>query len=470
MFFRFTDEICRGCGKFCGDNANDKLNHSFFCIGKDKINGLACPECRYEGGDYKKLRNHMKKNHKGFNPVPEPNRENEVECDLCGTVVLDEYALNVHQKYKCPLFEKHNARRKAQIDNYMKNLDLPSNIVLPDIPTLKGKHSQMYPQADGTSVFISKGSNYLEIMNFDPRREKCELCGKAHMLKKSEVVEHRLKRHFFPNDADTICPGCGKECTTLEQKTVHSHFCLKKRSIRVNYCLKCDIQYPNYSKYAKHLRRHHNGEGLDKKFMCHFCSVTYDTNRELRLHVIRHTDPRPFKCHHCTEDFKGKAGLETHLIRSHFPHEAKYTCNICSPPQLFSSVKPYKGHMNIVHLNTREREPCPVCGVSIRKSGLEVHVRRQHTEHDLKEKFACPTCSKLFVSQNNLKVHARTHLPEYQREFKCRFCERRFNSNRVCIEHERYHTGKFPLKSPFKPKNHRERLFRRETLQMQDLR
>lgn len=446
FFFKYTDQVCRGCGKFCGDNANDKVNHSFFCLGKDSINGLACLECTYEASDYKRLRNHMKKNHKGFNPVPEPNRDKEVKCDLCGTTVIDDYALTLHQKNKCPLFEEHNARRKAQIDTYIKNLDLPPNIVLPDIEKIKGKQSTMIPQADGSSVFLSKGSNHLEIMNFDPRKEKCELCGKAHMLKKAEVVEHRLKRHFFPHETDVICPGCGKECKTIDEKTAHSHFCPKKHLIRVNYCLPCDIQYDNYPKYAKHLRRLHAGEGLDKKFMCHFCSVTYDTSRELRIHVIRHKDPRPFKCHHCTEDFKDKGGLETHLIRSHFPHEAKYTCNICDPPQIFSSAKPYKGHMNIVHLNAREREPCPICGIMLRKSGMDTHVRRQHTEHEFKEKLPCPTCGKFFVSQNNLKVHMKTHLPEYQRPFKCRFCERRFNTTRVCTEHERLHTGEKPYK------------------------
>ncbi|XP_063709371.1 zinc finger protein 808-like [Culicoides brevitarsis] len=304
----------------------------------------------------------------------------------------------------------------------------------------------MYPQPDGASIFLSRSRTHLEIMNFDPRRERCELCGKPHMLKKAEVVEHRLKRHFFPNPEDTKCPGCDKICLTAEQKMAHSHFCPKKDKIRVNFCQICETQFPNYSKYAKHLRKRHNGEGLDKKYMCHYCSATYDTTRELKLHVIRHEDPRPFKCHHCAEDFKGKVGLESHLIRIHFPHIAKYSCNVCDPPVLFAKPKAYNAHINAVHVRTKEREPCPYCGALIRVVGMDLHVRRQHTEHDLKQKFPCGTCGKLFVSQTNLKVHERTHLPEHEREFKCRFCERRFNSRGVCIEHERFHTGEKPYK------------------------
>uniref|UniRef100_A0A336MSR4 CSON006205 protein n=1 Tax=Culicoides sonorensis TaxID=179676 RepID=A0A336MSR4_CULSO len=446
MFFKYTDVNCAGCGFYAGPDPSIKLCHSLFCTKKDNIQGLVCTECDFKAQDYKKLRHHMKKKHRGYNPMPDTNRNNEVECDLCGAVSVDQYALNYHQKYKCPMLETHNTRIKDRIDEYLKMLDLPSTVELPNVYKIKGKHSKMYDQKDGTKVFVSRGMNYLEIMNFDPRRERCELCGKSHMLKKSEVVEHRLKAHFFPNEHDTTCPGCGKLCRTDEEKLAHSHFCTKKDKIRVNYCEKCEIQYPRYSVYAKHLMRIHDGEGLVRHFMCHFCSATYDTARELQRHVIRHTDPRPFKCNHCKEDYKGKLGLQEHLVKIHFPHEAKHICNICDPPVLFSVHKTYKSHLNIVHLNPKERESCRICGIFIRKAGMETHIMRQHTEHSKKEKFPCLVCGKVFASRNNVNSHSKSHLPEHERQYKCKFCERRFNKQSTCIEHERFHTGEKPFK------------------------
>lgn len=78
MFFKFSDVECRGCGIFCGSKPEEKVNHSFFCPGKDSLNGLQCIECDYEAPEYKALRAHMKNKHKGYNPAPETNRDKQV--------------------------------------------------------------------------------------------------------------------------------------------------------------------------------------------------------------------------------------------------------------------------------------------------------------------------------------------------------------------------------------------------------
>lgn len=443
MFFKFSDVECRACGIFCGAKPEEKVNHSFFCPGKDSLNGLQCIECDYEAPEYKALRAHMKNKHKGYNPAPETNRDKQVECPMCNTWLADEYALNTHMKSKCRAADEYNASTRAQMDEYLALLDLPKDAVLPDLFTLKAPHSRMHAQPNGTSIYISKGINHLNVMNFDPRCEKCDLCGRGHLKRKADMVEHRLKDHFFPAHADDKCQGCSREFRSLEDKTSHSHFCAKKKMIRVNHCLKCNLQCPSYSKYAKHLKKFHHGEGLDKKFMCHLCSATFDYERELQLHVIRHVDPKPFKCEHCDVDgFKGRLGLETHMIRVHFPQEAKQICNACQPPMLFGSIRPYKSHLNMVHFNSKEKVPCPICNIPIRKTGLQWHITRQHTQHEFKDKYECTVCGKIFVSKFNLEVHSLVHIPEEERQHRCQFCDRRFNSKQNCVEHERGHTGK----------------------------
>uniref|UniRef100_A0A336LPJ4 CSON000142 protein n=1 Tax=Culicoides sonorensis TaxID=179676 RepID=A0A336LPJ4_CULSO len=446
MFFKFSDVECRGCGIYCGTKPEDKVNHSFFCPGKDSINGLQCIECGYEANEYKALRAHMKNKHKGYNPAPETNREKQVECPMCKTWLADEYALNTHMKFKCRAADEYNANTRAQMDEYLALLDLPKDAVLPDLFNLKAPHSRLHTQPDGSKIYISKGINHINVMNFDPRCEKCDLCGRGHLKRKADMVEHRLKDHFFPIQADDNCQGCHKHCKTLDEKTSHSHFCAKKNLIRVNFCIKCNLQCASYSKYAKHLKKFHHGEGLDKKFMCHLCSATFDYDRELQLHVIRHMDPKPFKCDHCEADFKGRLGLETHMIRIHFPQEAKQICNACEPPMLFGSIRPYKSHLNMVHFNSKEKAICPICNNPIRKTGLQWHITRQHTQHEFKDKYECNVCGKIFVSKFNLEVHSLVHIPEDQRQHSCQFCDRRFNSKQNCVEHERGHTGEKPYK------------------------
>lgn len=305
----------------------------------------------------------------------------------------------------------------------------------------------MHPQLDGTSIYVGKGSNHLQVMNFDPRREKCDLCGKSQLKNKPDLIAHRFREHFFPDYAGDACQGCHKEFQDSDAKMSHSHFCAKKHLIQVNFCRKCKQQFPAYPKFVSHVKKVHHGDGIDLKYMCHLCSSTFERPTQLELHVIKHKDPKPYKCAHCDAEYKGRHGLETHLIRMHFRHEARNVCNVCQPPALFGSNEQYKTHLNVVHFtNSKEKQECPYCKKQIRKLGLAHHIRQQHTNTGHKEKFECPNCNKIFFNKKGLEIHSVIHLPEDQRQFRCRFCGRSFNFKQHLIAHERSHTGEKPFK------------------------
>lgn len=351
-FFNKYGENCRGCGLYCGGHSEEKANHTFFCPGKSTINGLSCTECDYQAKDYKKIKAHLHRVHRHSHQ---------------SDVVLNK----MHPGNKKREKKSSDKGKNSAIDEYLSYLSLPETYILPNLYTLNAQHSRMHPQPDGPSIYVGKGTNHLQVMNFDPRREKCDLCGKSQLKNKPDLIAHRFKDHFFPDYVGDECQGCHKAFQDSEAKMAHSHFCDKKHLIKVNFCRKCNEQFPAYPKYVSHMKKVHNGDGIDLKYMCHLCSSTFERPTQLELHVIKHKDPKPYKCAHCDAEYKGRHGLETHLIRIHFPEEAKNICNACQPPALFGSNEQYKTHLNIVHFtNSKEKQECPYCKKLIRKLGL----------------------------------------------------------------------------------------------------
>lgn len=437
FFPKSSDNNCHGCGFFCPNN-NEKQLHIYFCPRKSSMNGLLCIECGFEGTDFDDLREHLGRKHSGYGLVKSGNKETFV-CKLCGVKMSSSSSLNTHMKHKC---------QKSGIQKYLSQLDLPENLVLPDLYKLKSSYSRTHKQPDGTVVYIGKRDNTIQIMNFDPTSEKCELCGKSHLKNKDNVVNHRLKMHFFPPHAGDVCQGCQREYKDDDAKKIHTHFCTKKSSIKVNYCNYCKEQFTNYPNFAAHLKKIHDGEGIERRFMCHLCSRSFEHDHQLQEHVVRHMDPKPFKCAHCESEQRNKKGIITHLIRFHYPTAAKFACDSCTPPMLFAYEKQYQCHIDALHLRLQKVSvPCPTCGKLIRKKGLKNHIQKQHTDTFVaKEAFECQTCGKIFFRRQNLEAHQLMHLPEDQRLYKCRFCERTFNKKLGFVEHERNHTGEKPYK------------------------
>ncbi|XP_063703809.1 zinc finger protein 235-like [Culicoides brevitarsis] len=423
FFPKPNDVECRACGTACS-NSLEKTQHSYFCAQSQALEGLSCFECNFKATNFDDFRDHLSKIHSGYPPISK-------NCKLCGVKTSN-------NKHKC----------LAGFQKYLAQLDLPPNLVIPDVYSLKSSYSRTHPQPDGSLVYIGKRDNGIQIMNFDPTTEKCELCGKSHLKNKENVVQHRLKMHFFPPDSGNLCQGCQKEFKTDENKKIHSHFCTKKHLIKVNYCISCREQFTNYPNFASHLKKFHDGAGIECRFMCHLCSKSFEHDHQLQEHVLRHFDGKPFKCAHCDSEQRNKKGIITHLIRFHFNSAAKFKCDSCSPPMLFAYEKQFKVHVDALHLRLQKVSvPCPTCGKLIRKKGLKNHIQKQHTDTFVpKETFECQTCGKIFFRKQNLEAHQLMHLPENERLYKCRFCERTFNKKLGFVEHERNHTGEKPYK------------------------
>lgn len=67
--------------------------------------------------------------------------------------------------------------------------------------------------------------------------------------------------------------------------------------------------------------------------------------------------------------------------------------------------------------------------------------------------FACTVCPATFAAVRQFRLHKRQHYASAQKTFVCAFCDKRFKSNNMLLEHENTHTGERPFKCSECPKD-----------------
>lgn len=233
--------------------------------------------------------------------------------------VLDDKIIEIPKNTGKKLTVRKQKHSTKHIKKYLSILNLPSNIVLPDLYNVRTPYHAIHFQPDGSKIFVSKTKSKIEILNFDITNHHCDICGKRGRKKrKNLLIEHRKNWHLFPNNS-SLCHGCNQEFLTAESKDIHTHFCPKASTIRGNYCVKCDLQSSGYIEHRKHLREIHNSEGISKDFICHMCSECFENKFQLEKHFLDHTqDPKPYKCSHCNACYKVKQYVLNHLVTHHF--------------------------------------------------------------------------------------------------------------------------------------------------------
>ncbi|KAH8287261.1 hypothetical protein KR054_005112 [Drosophila jambulina] len=149
---------------------------------------------------------------------------------------------------------------------------------------------------------------HIQSIHEDLHRHVCDICGKKfkfkpsferHLLEHQGVVapavecpvcgvwlknEHSLRLHRFTHDStDTVCPHCGKTCTS-------------RTALR------------GHVKYA---------HKLTTNLQCTYCEKSFKQQRNLDEHMAIHTGLQLYNCPHCPKECRSRSNMYVHIKQRH---------------------------------------------------------------------------------------------------------------------------------------------------------
>lgn len=315
--------------------------------------------------------------------------------------------------------------------------------------------------------------------NIDHFKERCPHCSKRFQYR-SYLLRHlpsHLGKHNF------ACKYCGQKCNSQNSCQQHEALC--------NGMLgQHEEKQVNESKEIRDLPG--GAAGLKgckvilrkdgEQLKCNFCTKTFTKSRNLRRHILTHTDVKPYRCKTCENCFSRydhlkyhqsrcrgrKQHSEVHIEQRAFDHvgsQAKgqprsdiFKCSTCS--RMFSSHSNLTRHVSLVHC-TFKPFSCKICGTgftakdSLKRHSLRANckmssgkclkpvqmptksntsmqtcretsklMQRIEGHYSNKWKFPCEYCPRRFKNQTQLKMHTRLHTGE--KPFGCSSCDERF--------------------------------------------
>ena len=154
------------------------------------------------------------------------------------------------------------------------------------------------------------------------------------------------------------------------------------------------------------------GEGGEQDYKCDLCSVSFNTDRHLKIHI-------------------------------HFLHEKsenKLHCEICDIT--LKTTQKAIDHFVQIHLGIKKEKPpeliedciCKICGKTYKsKYLLRSHVRTMHEKP--KSSLKCDLCEKVFTSKSGLYDHKRVTHEGFR--YECKMCDQKFMTSNTLVKHNR---------------------------------
>ncbi|XP_053688387.1 zinc finger protein 439-like [Sabethes cyaneus] len=226
------------------------------------------------------------------------------------------------------------------------------------------------------------------------RMLQCTYC--VYRTTSKDMFQNHIERHEHPDDDNPwkcSYSNCSEAYPTKEDLLQH------KREIHSKYvCGICGTILKHKYTLEVHLRRHAG----DSKYPCQYCSTSYFTANELKLHLsVMHLAVADVQCNTCGLTFKNKKSLRLHeKVHS---NQRSFPCDECS--MAFKTSAHQRRHHNTVHRAIKFN--CTLCSVSYgRKDKLRMHMEKTHK---IQTYFPCHICLKSFSAADDLEEHMEHH-------------------------------------------------------------
>lgn len=259
-----------------------------------------------------------------------------------------------------------------------------------------------------------EGFDLVNIENFEVSEEEM----KQHAI---EILNSfKRKRLRFPNGTSKLpqkCYFCLRVIANRKKLREHQ-FSTHFKNVGEFVCPICSQRFVFKRQLKEHLITHSDV----RSFQCEICGLTCKRRSHLHKHMDTHKKERNYRCDVCHQNFKVQADLKAHCFADHQNQIMK--CNVCKQT-LHTANSVYLHSMR--HSGTRDHL-CNVCGARFkRKQHLIAHVTIHESE---KEMFQCPSCEKVFTDKKNLRKHLEFNHKDIAENFKydytCEICDKDF--------------------------------------------
>ncbi|XP_071481635.1 uncharacterized protein [Diadema antillarum] len=351
------------------------------------------------------------------------------QCKVCGKSVSKDY-MRVHMRvhkvekpFQCKVCsmcftQKSSLKRHMSLQGHMHTCDttypnslsetVRSTSLVLSKKRMKSHEHQNKPKGEGSKHSFEK-------------REQCKVCRKS-ILKRWMKIHMRVHTGEKPFQCK-VCSRCFSHRWSLKRHiSLLSHMHKSDTSINPNsFSETVSATSLDLSKKRMKSQEHQSkpeGEvskhSFEKREQCKVCRKSI-SKECVRIHMRVHTGEKPFQCKVCSRCFSQKSSLKRHMSL-HDP-----TCK---------------------HVYVQIREQCKVCGKSVSKDYMRVHMG----VHKGEKPFRCKVCSRCFTQKSSLKRHMYLHDPKhvYVLREQCKVCGKSVSKDYMRV-HMRVHTGEKPF-------------------------
>ena len=289
-----------------------------------------------------------------------------------------------------------------------------------------------FQQSNDKTPAVSNTSNtiyYKDITSFKLRKEECNHCGLKfptdEVLQKHVSVVHgginveqsKSRTQYWPGlarDQDAKCSAwgdgdeqafkcelCSVSFNTDKHLKIHIHF-LHEKSENKLHCEICDITFKTMQKSMDHFEEIHLGIIKENHLTCQQCGKFFESRKR--------SDGRDI----------ARVNLRQHIRMVHENYEKpkkepiSVKCDQCE--KVFASKKGLEEHKRIIHEGLRYE--CTVCDYTCaQKSSLLRHTKIVH-EGILHQ---CERCGQVHTTEKGLQEHIMA-IHENIREYQCDEC------------------------------------------------